>query len=214
MAELILYYITDRKQLAGEEQVRQERLLECVKAAVHAGVDYIQLREKDLAEAELEILIGAVMARVRQPEKSVRLLINSPYRAAVAGAADGVHLPAKIPVAPVRAHFPRGRFLIGASCHTRAEVVRAQDAGADFAVFGPVFEKSAGLTDGRPGLGVERLIEACTAAPGWPVLALGGVTVENAAECMRAGAAGIAGIRLFQQGDVDRTVAELRAVAK
>ena len=96
---------------------------------------------------------------------------------------------------------------VGVSCHTTAEVARAAAEGADFAVFGPVFEKAnVRLT------GLEALREACQETI--PVLALGGITLENAAACMRAGAAGIAGIRLFQENEVGRAVAALRRLEK
>ncbi len=219
MAKLILYYITDRMQFPGEEAVRQERLLECVAAAARAGVDYIQLREKDLSAAALEALARAAVERVRGVGRRTRLLINSNFGVAAAVGADGVHLPAGIAVAPVRASLgERGAGgVIGVSCHTREEVLHARDEGADFAVFGPVFEKG-GLgkgpleKSGGAGLGMNRLREACGAAKGWPVLALGGVTAENAAACVPAGATGVAGIRLFQRGDISQTVAVLRAI--
>ena len=95
--------------------------------------------------------------------------------------------------------------VIGASCHSVAEVVAAREQHADLVVFGPVFEKS-----GATGLGLERLREACRAAEGMGVFALGGVTAQNAAECTAAGAAGVAGIRLFQEGDIRRMALELR----
>ncbi len=96
---------------------------------------------------------------------------------------------------------------IGASCHTQAEVARAAQAGADFAVFGPVFEKARA----RP-TGLDALREVCQEKI--PVLALGGVTLENAESCMQAGAAGIAAIRLFQDNEMDGVVAALREIGR
>lgn len=219
LEQLILYYITDRSQFSGSESARQERLLECVTSAAHAGVDYIQLREKDLPDDALEALARAVMERVRQANTNTgthtRLLINSRVAVAVSTGADGVHLPAHgVSIASVKNPFrERGMDspIIGVSCHTREEVIFARTNGADFAVFGPVFEKP-GLEkkDGSAGAGVARLREACAAVAEWPVLALGGVTTDNAGECMRTGAAGVAGIRLFQSDDMAQTVAALR----
>ena len=94
---------------------------------------------------------------------------------------------------------------VGVSCHTRSEVGRAAQSGADFAVFGPVFEK--GKTSTRL-TGLDALRDACREQI--PVMALGGVTLENAEGCIRAGAAGIAAIRLFQQGEMHEAVAALR----
>ena len=108
---------------------------------------------------------------------------------------------------------------VAVSCHTSADIALAESHGADFAVFAPVFEKK-----GAPGTGLKALREACsrTARPdpkveggivhSMPVLALGGVTLENTRACLDAGAAGIAGIRLFQQNDVRGAVDRLREI--
>ncbi len=98
------------------------------------------------------------------------------------------------------------RAVIGVSCHSPEEVGRAESGGADFAVFGPVFEKQ-GMPD-LPPAGLEALHRACQYK--MPVLALGGVTLENARACLEAGAAGIAGIRLFQANDIQKVVEALR----
>lgn len=197
MGCLLLYYVTDRTRFPGSEEERRAALLDRIAAAAAAGVDYIQLREKDLAPRVLESL--ARDARVRLEGTSTKLFINSRVDVAIAAGAQGVHLPAN-EVAPAEARriFKAAGIaqpIVAASCHTADEVRSAHAGGADFVVFGPVFEK-----DGKAGTGVDRLREACVAAP-LPVLALGGVTTANAAECMRAGAAGIAAIRLFQEGD-------------
>lgn len=202
---MLLYYITDRAQFPGEEASRRAQLLDRIGAAARAGVNYIQLREKDLPARELEVLAGAAMERVRAAGRKAWLLVSSRVDVAIAAGADGVHLPAGeiSPVDARRIYVAAGieTAIIGVSCHSVSEVRRALAEGADLAVFGPVFEK-----DGTPGVGLERLREACAAASGLPVLALGGVTAESADACLRAGAAGVAGVRLFQSGDLERTL--------
>jgi thiamine-phosphate pyrophosphorylase len=204
---LLLYYITDRSQFPGDQVIRRRRLLENIAQAVRGGVDYIQLREKDLSTRELEMLAGEIIAIVRElrawnQKLKTGVLINSRTDVAMACGADGVHLRSNDISAPeVRKIGTQcgggtlARVTVGVSCHTAGEVANAAMHGADFAVFGPVFEKKA-VPNTRP-TGLEALREACREKI--PVLALGGVTAENAASCIHAGAAGIAGIRLFQE---------------
>ncbi len=179
---------------------------------------------------------------------ATRLLINSRLDVALACGADGVHLPGgDIFAADARALWDVAarnlkresrNALIALSCHSLAEVLAAEAHGADFAVFGPVFEKVVAVRGGcesrgshperslgsapRPGVGVKALGEICRrgaprdrkteSAPSgrMPVLALGGVTLKNARACLQAGAAGIAGIRLFQENDISEVIAVLR----
>ena len=172
----------------------------------------IQLREKDLSARALEELAVKAMAAV--VGSRTRLLINARTDVALACGAHGVHLPANdLAASDVRAVFARAgvsEAVIGVSTHSAAEVASAEAHGADFAVFAPVFEK--GGTGSKDG--VEELRRIChraeAAQPPMPVLALGGVTVENAQLCVAAGAAGIAAIRLFQQNDVLAVVKKLR----
>jgi thiamine-phosphate pyrophosphorylase len=215
---LLLYYITDRFQFHGDEAARRRRLLENIAEAVRCGVDYIQLREKDLSSRELEMLARKVMAIVhelRTENKKLKtvLLINSHTDVAAARDADGVHLRSNdISPTEVRKIWSKcdagapARVTVGVSCHTPREVVDAAAQGADFAVFGPIFEKKA-APDTSP-VGLDALRQACREKI--PVLALGGITVENAESCIQAGAAGIAGIRLFQENEMDKVVRGLR----
>lgn len=216
---MLLYYITDRHQFPGDEAAKRQRLLEAISAAARAEVDYIQLREKDLTTRELEALSGeavAAVAKVREGGSKTKLLINSRTDVAIAIGAEGVHLRADdISAGDARAVFAKcgvAKPVIGVSCHTEEEVALAESQGADFAVFGPVFEKEGSAAHA----GLERLKAACARPPiagaKMPVLALGGVTLANAAACLDAGADGIAGIRLFQSGDVAETVKALRAM--
>jgi thiamine-phosphate pyrophosphorylase len=222
----VLYYITDRTIFAADELTRRHRLLEKISEAARAGVDYIQLREKDLTTRELESLAHEAMKAIREASPltsgpwplTTALLINSRSDVALAAGADGVHLRSD-DIAPheVRAIWekcgagaparvsPRAP-LIGVSCHLPDEMKKAEANGASFAVFAPVFEKKD-VTNAYPA-GLTQLRKACEVKI--PVLALGGVTLDNARSCLEAGASGIAAIRLFQDRNIAETVATLR----
>jgi len=201
-AHPLLCYITDRNAVAGGD------LAPVITGAVAAGLDLIQIRERDLPARALLALVEVAVARARGT--ATRILVNDRLDVALAAGA-GLHLPAHgFPVADVRRAYPE--LLVGASCHNLEELGRAEAGGADFAVFGPVFETPSKKPYGPP-LGVEKLAEAARAAK-IPVLALGGVTLENVAACLAAGAAGLAAISLFQQAtDLNDTVRRLRALA-
>lgn len=176
------YYITDRQALGGIEA-----LIEAIRRNVAGGVEMVQIREKDLAVRELAELVRRSVAT------GARILVNSRADVALACGAAGVHLPAdSIPARRLRGVTPPG-FLIGISCHS----VEDLDDAADFAVFGPVFDTASKRQYGPPQ-GLDRLREFCARSP-LPVFALGGVSGENAQECLDAGAAGIAGISMFQE---------------
>jgi thiamine-phosphate pyrophosphorylase len=235
---LLLYYITDRHQFPGSEPEKRQKLLARIAEAARCGVDFIQLRERDLSARELESLAEKALAAIRSalppaataaksgprppPTASSKLLINSRLDIALAVGADGVHLRSTDMAASeartvVAKAFHENEaaaapgFTISVSCHTRAEVRLAEAHGADLALFAPVFEKA---DEPFPQHGIAGLRAVCrdkrTAQPPVPILALGGVTITNAAACLRAGAAGVAGMRLFQEGDLDETVSNLR----
>lgn len=249
----LLYYITDRSQFPGDEADRRRALLAKISEAARAGVDYIQLREKDLSARELEMLAKDAMTIVRHsstlrtenltaeqlrsgkprlragPEPGTRLLINSRTDVALAAGAHGVHLRSD----DVAAHevrqlwgvvgrlpnadpfFVAASFLVAASCHSVADVRRAESENVDFTVFAPVFGKALGKMEkrgvaGTAPAGLAGLRAVCQAAR-IPVFALGGITIENAASCLEEGAAGVAGIRLFQENKIQDVVRALRA---
>ncbi|HTW58078.1 MAG TPA: thiamine phosphate synthase [Terriglobales bacterium] len=232
-ARCLLYYITDRTALAADEPTRRRRLLEKIAEAAQAEVDYIQLREKDLSARDLESLAGEAVVlldklRTKNPELRTALLINSRTDVAQAVEADGVHVrsddisPKEVKVIWQNSSCGRGRLaraasqqppLIAVSCHSPAEVKEAAAQAATFAVFAPVFEKKdfqkKGFEKKEPQpAGLAALEEACRAKI--PVLALGGITLANSASCLEAGAAGVAGIRLFQENNIEQIVRALR----
>ena len=182
-------------------------MINLVGAAARAGVDYIQIRERDLPGRELLAL--ACKARERAGGLSAKLLINERVDIALAAGLDGVHLPSNA-VGPrrIRMIAPEG-FVIGVSCHSTDQLRRAEDEGADFAVFGPVFDTPSKRQYGEP-LGLESLTRACQAVE-LPVLALGGVGVDRVPSCVEAGAAGVAAISMFQSGvEIAQVVRRLR----
>jgi thiamine-phosphate pyrophosphorylase len=215
MAEgCLLYYITDRTSFSGEEHTRRRCLLDKITEAATYGIDYIQLREKDLSARELEELAREAMnivLQIRMKNQSLRtaLLINSRADVAFAVGADGVHLRASdlSPEEARRAWSSREDPLVAVSCHTLQDVARAEATHASFAVFAPVFEKRD--THGITAVGLKVLREACQAEI--PVFALGGVMLENAKSCLEAGAAGIAGIRIFQENNISSLVRGIRS---
>lgn len=208
---MLLYYITNRKEFSGTEAQRQAKLLKKIAEAASSGVDFIQLREKDLSAREMEFLARDVVGAMRSESGKTRLLINSRTDIALAAGADGLHLrSADISPQEVRKIWhAAGQVLdpvISVSCHSEDDVARATEAQANFVVFGPVFEKRDPPGTRATGLDALRFASRHKI----PVLALGGVSVSNTAQCLEAGAAGIAGIRLFQTGEIARTVAQLR----
>jgi thiamine-phosphate pyrophosphorylase len=179
------YYITDRKAVGGFRP-----LLDVIRDQMHLGVDFIQIREKDLSAREIfEFTLAVLEVRANEiaPKARPKILLNTRADVAKVTGADGVHLPSSAP----RETLPG--LLIARSCHTLEEV---KASNADLVTFGPVFD-----SPGKgPATGLAALANACRLRKN--VYALGGVNWENAAECMHAGAEGIAGIRLFQTPDL------------
>jgi thiamine-phosphate pyrophosphorylase len=223
---VLSYYITDRTQFAGTEAERRAQLLKTISRACAAGVDYVQLREKNLSTRELERLAAEAL-RVIRGEGAARLLINHRTDVALAVGADGVHLTGDdISASEARALAAKVRsehFIVATSCHSALEVRMADSHGADFAVLAPVFEKPGmnvsgiGLTELRAAAQKDRTpdmrVEAGDTRRRFGVFALGGVNLERASLCADAGAAGIAGIRLYQQcEDLSGLIRKIRAL--
>ena len=206
-----LYAISDRHQLPGSESDQRAALISLARHWSQHHIEYIQLREKDLASSDLLELTKQIAAAVRKENHTTRILLNGPAQIALEANADGVHLPASTPsnaAAQARDLFAAaGRdAIISHSCHSLKEILKAKEesqrnpdatTGNTLLLYAPVFEKSITGKDLFPGRGLDALRAAADAARPIPVFALGGVTHENAASCITAGAAGIAGIRLF-----------------
>ncbi|HYX28472.1 MAG TPA: thiamine phosphate synthase [Pyrinomonadaceae bacterium] len=198
LSKPILYLIT---RGATTEQTTPHdpefnQILKQTSAAVAAGIDLIQIREKKLTARVLFELVSRAVQITKGT--GTRLLVNDRADIATGAGADGVHLTTRsLGPATIRKAFGKN-FLIGASTHSLAEARGAQDDGADFIVFGPVFETASKLAYG-PAQGLPALSIIVRELNSFPVLALGGITLANAAGCLAAGAHGVAGISLFNE---------------
>jgi thiamine-phosphate pyrophosphorylase len=180
---VIRCYITDRRSLPPGVSI--------VDVILRSNANWVQIREKDLEARDLFDLVRGAVATGR------KIIVNSRMDVALASGGAGLHLPAGSPPPDRwRSIAPPG-FLIGVSCHSIEEVRIAANRGADYVVFGPVFAPNSKETMIAPR-GLDLLSRAVEAAR-IPMLALGGITDQNAAACIERGAAGIAGISLFQR---------------
>jgi thiamine-phosphate pyrophosphorylase len=217
----LLCYVTDRRSLGAAHPSDALKILrQRIAAAAAAGVDWIQIREKDLSGKECGSLAreavrfvtdsssggaakvpSASGTHVACEQGSARIVVNDRLDVALAAQAGGVHLGEKSlpPEEAQRLVGSLGRekdFLIGVSCHSLEAAKAAERSGAQYLFFGPLFATPSKAAYGAPQ-GLQRLGEVCRAVA-VPVLAIGGITLENAADCLSAGASGIATIRLFQ----------------
>jgi thiamine-phosphate pyrophosphorylase len=206
LARPITYLITsgETSSATGPESEEFRRLLALVRAAAEARVTLVQLREKELSGRVLYELAAAAAHIARGSE--TRILVNDRADIARAAGCDGVHLTtSSLAASDVRRVFGAD-FLIGVSAHTPEEARAARDGGADFAVFGPVFDTPSKRAYGPP-VGLEALTKVAHELSPFPLVALGGVGFEQVMDVWRAGAAGVAGIRLYANGqNLARTV--------
>jgi thiamine-phosphate pyrophosphorylase len=191
------YAITDRTLLAAGPAGPEAALAAQVFAWAGADVAWVQLREKDLPADELIALTRTLAASIHAKSSATRLLVNGlPAELALANGAAGVHLPGDTTAEAITAARHVGAC-VSVSCHTLDEIAAAREGGADAVLWAPVFGKAVQGSNVLAGTGLAALGAASQAASPVPVFALGGVTAENAQSCLQAGAAGVAGIRLF-----------------
>src|SRR6266571_1269148 len=216
-----LCYVTDRSSLPGVQTAGATAAFRRkVAAAAAAGVDWIQIREKNLSGRDCVLLTREALqlaARATAGNATpTRILVNDRLDVALSEGAGGVHLGEKsLPIQEAKrlvdARGHQKDFLIGVSCHSLQSAESAANGGADYLFFGPVFATPSKAAYGPPQ-GLDRLREVCRAVS-IPVVAIGGVTLENAASCYAAGAAGIAAIRLFQDApEISSVIQVLRKV--
>jgi len=214
----ILCYVTDRRSLPLSTSADAHNLLfASVERAAAAGVDWIQLREKDFSGKEWEELVHESLRRISRLGAGTRLFVNDRMDVALACGAGGVHLSENgIPVSEacrLRDQFfasgsEKRDFLVGVSCHSLGASLGAARAGADYIYFSPIFNTPSKANYGPPQ-GLDRLAAICRAVT-IPVIAIGGISAEKAESCLHAGAAGVAAIRMFQDSvDLNDTLRAL-----
>lgn len=206
----LLCYVTDRRSLPSAQPSEQlTALLQKIEELAAAGIDWIQIREKDLSACDLAALTRQALqiaARYSRQSPRTRILVNDRLDVAIAERAGGLHLGEQsLPAADARQLIQSAQaqnllpqdFLLGVSCHSEEAAKAAQAVGADYLFFGPVFPTPSKEKFGTPQ-GLARLTAVCRAIS-IPVLAIGGVTLDNANSCIAAGATGIAAIRLLHE---------------
>ncbi|HKV05289.1 MAG TPA: thiamine phosphate synthase [Candidatus Acidoferrales bacterium] len=198
----IVCYVTNRKVLGSADSATG--VLAKIRVAVAGGVNWVQIRERDMPPRELMALARAAIGLANDVPSGRRMnvIVNDRLDVAIATGAAGVHLggesiPAREVVRWRRAANAPAEFLVGVSCHSLEDAREAEASGASYIFLGPVFDTPSKRSFGQPQ-GIERLAEVCGAVQ-IPVVAIGGVNAENGGECLRAGAAGIAAIRWFQE---------------
>lgn len=206
----IVCYVTGRESLGAADST--QKLLARIRGAVAAGADWLQIRERDMTARELLALVKAAIAGAAG---RARVLVNDRIDVALAAGAAGVHLrgssvPAGEAVRWLRSGNAPSDFMVGVSCHSLDEAGEAERSGATYVFFGPVFETPAKKEFGAPQ-GIAKLTEVCRGVR-IPVIAIGGVSGARGLECLRAGASGIAAIRMFQELGVPQLKATLAQI--
>jgi thiamine-phosphate pyrophosphorylase len=206
----ILCYVTERHSLPpAPPKGLIDPLQEKIGLLASVGINWIQLREKDLSGKQLASLaraaLNVVSKQASNAKSAARIVVNDRLDVALAEQAGGVHLgESSLPVEQAKrlllsspaAQMRTHDFILGVSCHSLQAAKSAASSGADYIFFGPVFATPSKAAYGAPQ-GLDRLAEVCSAV-NIPVLAIGGITLRNVSSCFSAGASGIAAIRLFQ----------------
>ena len=206
----LLCYVTDRRALRIANPADSlAAVTQKIEEVMAAGIDWVQIREKDLSARELASLTRQALAIAAKysakRESTVRVSVNDRLDVGLAERAGGVHLGERslpvaavkqLPVSAVQRNAVGESFLVGVSCHSLEAAQAAQRDGADYIFFGPIFATPSKESFGSPQ-GTKRLQQVCREVS-IPVFAIGGITTDNANSCMQAGAAGLAAIRLFQ----------------
>lgn len=201
---MLLYAITQRSLLPGDETARTELLLQQAQTLARGGVHFLQIREKDLALPSLHALARSLVSIVEAESSPMKILLNGPPEVALHTGCHGIHLASSTPLSEATAardlYRRAGRpCFLSAACHDTHEIEERRHH-ADLLLFAPVFEK---ILPGQviPGTGLSALSQAVSQAQNTPIVALGGITAQNAHACIAAGARGIAAIRLFLTGE-------------
>jgi len=205
----IIYLITSGTTtgITTPDSPEFSQLLTLINAAVDTEIPLIQIREKALS-ARVLYELTRLAVEIAQ-DSSTKVLVNDRFDVALAAGADGVQLTAQsLPTAVVRSETS-DRFLIGVSTHSPGEAEAAQAGGADFILFGPVFQTESKRQFGRPQ-GLNKLAEVVEAVESLPVIAIGGISLENVSRCLQHGAAGVAAIGLLN--DSNNLAATVRSI--
>lgn len=207
-----IYLISTGRLNAENFYTSKQSQLKIFAEAIEGGISHIQIREKNLpAKLLFELTSEAVSLKSNFP---VKILVNDRADVALAAGADGVHLTSNsINAGVIRKFFPRD-FTIGVSTHSIEEINNAKADGASFVVFGPVFEPISKSHSGKP-IGIHGLWKAIEVTPNFPVIALGGINLHNFSDTLNAGAAGIAGIGMFEHpGKASENIAFIRSYGR
>jgi thiamine-phosphate pyrophosphorylase len=203
----IIYLITNGAATPATTPKDPEfsNVLHLIAAATASKIPLVQIREKQLTGRVLYELTVSALAITRGT--ATRLIVNDRVDVACAAGASGVQLTSQsLPVELAR-KVCGDEFIVGVSTHSLNEALTARDTGADFVVFGPVFETTSKRAFGQPQ-GTEKLRELTTALGEFPVVAIGGIRVEQVDDCFEAGASGVAAIRLLNDASTLPTVVE------
>lgn len=186
--KLLTYAISDRSKLPDKDLVR------FAAESAEAGIDYFQIREKDLTDRDLLLLTRNILKKTRHTQ--MKILINDRLDIALAAGTHGVHIGINSAPVPEVKQIAGGGMIVAYSSHSPEEALKVQSQGADMVTFSPIFNTISKKMYG-PAAGVPRLRKVCDSLT-IPVFALGGMDDSNLAELKGSGIAGVAAISIFQ----------------